>query len=180
AITAIRPDIGTLADSGDPHTGAPDDLPRSAGQRLRLGRDEDLAPLGQSFEDRKFLLQYAVQVAEEFEVLLADRGYDGQIRPDDPRQGAHLAGTVGSDLDHRDLGLRREAQECQRDADLIVQVPPGRFGAIPRAQRGADQLLRRGLAVAAYDGDEARGEPLSPILRQAREGGERIVHRIER
>ena len=49
--------------------------------------------------------------------------------------------------------LRGQAKECERDADVIVQIPLGVEQAIALGEDGGSQFLGRRLAVGPCDSD---------------------------
>ena len=99
-----------------------------------------------------------------------DRGHDADRRPRHRGEVGDLARHVHAHLEHRRLVLRAEAQERQRQPDLVVLValalerPPG--GAEDRR----DRLLRRRLGDAAGDPDDERVEPARASRRPPRRG----------
>jgi hypothetical protein len=59
---------------------------------------------------RQFLTHHAGEIAQPLEVLLGDRGHDGDVRLDDGAQPWDLAGLVGAHLHDRDIGVVRRRE----------------------------------------------------------------------
>ena len=89
-----------------------------------------------------------------------------------------LAGMVHAELDHRGAMRRAQAQQGQRQADVVVEVAfGGEAGvALPGAEDGGDHLRHRRLAVAAGHRHQRQIEALPPGRRELTEGETGIGH----
>ncbi|MNS26226.1 hypothetical protein D3C72_581430 [compost metagenome] len=83
---------------------------------------------------------------------------------------------VGTQLHHRKLVLRLEAQQGERHPHFIVEVAGGGQHLPLTAQDGGRHLLHRGLATAAGDGQHFRIDALAHQLAEATQSLEGIGH----
>ena len=84
---------------------------------------QDGQPAGaQVLKDLALGLQDALAAAQIFDVGVADIGDHGDIRPHHLAQIPDLPKVVHACLDHRRLMLRRQAQEGQGRADVVVEI----------------------------------------------------------
>ena len=84
---------------------------------------------------------------------LGDASDDADARTHEPGEIRDLARHVEADLDHRHLVARLDAEEGQRDADLVVERRLASQHAITYAERGRGRLLRRRLPDVPGDAD---------------------------
>ena len=80
----------------------------------------------------------------------------------DLSQGSGLAGVIHADLPDAEVVLWIRAQNGQREADVVVQIPQGSGDPKLAPQDGADHVLGRGLAIAARD-DHGLGRQESAV-----------------
>ena len=86
-----------------------------------------------------------------------------------------LAEPAHRELEDAELGVRLDAADRQRHADLgVVAALGGDRSALRRADRGED-VLRRGLAHRAGDRDESRAAALADTPGERRQGGVGVV-----
>ncbi len=100
-------------------------------------------------------------------VLNVRRAHVGDHAPvgrGNQRQRGDLAGVVHAHLDHRDLVLRLQAQQLQRQAEAVVQIALGLEHVELCAQRRGNRFLGGGLAGRAGDGHHAPA-PLAAHVR---------------
>ena len=84
-------------------------------------------------------------------------------------QTGDLARMVHAHLDHTHAVGITQAQQRERDTDVVVEVAArgkGSLCAQVRHQNGGDHFLGRGLAVAAGDGNQRALETTTPAARQ--------------
>ena len=103
-----------------------------------------------------------------------DRGHDADPRPGDAGQVGDLAADVHPHLEDGRLVLRAEAQERQRQADLVVLVALVAQRPEAAAEDGSDGLLGRGLGDAPGHADDQRIEPAAPAGGDRPERGQRV------
>ena len=102
------------------------------------------------------------------------------VRPRDPREVGDLPADVHPHLEDRDLVLGREAQDGQRQPDLVVLVPDAPRGPKGATEHGRHRFLRRGLRDAAGDADDEEVEPRPPRGRDRAERGDPIADANDR
>ena len=83
---------------------------------------------------------------------------------------------VGTQLHHRKLVLRLEAQQGERHAHLVVEVASGGQHFPFVAQDGGCHLLHRGLAAAAGNGQHFRVDALAHQLANTAQPLEAVGH----
>jgi hypothetical protein len=86
-----------------------------------------------------------------------------------------VAGVVGTDLDHRGRVVVLETQQRQRHTDMIVEVAAGRVARPLLKEDRRDQLLGRGLAVAAGNRDHRDRELSAPRFGGALQRQQRVI-----
>ena len=94
----------------------------------------------------------------------------------DRGQLGDLAADVHAHLEDGGLVLRAEAQDGQRQADLVVLVALALERPEAAAQDRRDRVLRRGLGDGAGDADDERVEPAPPGRRDGLEGASGSGH----
>ena len=127
-------------------------------QQLRLGRGDRL------------------QAAQPLQVRRPHVRYHAHLRPRDLAERADLAGGAHRHLEHRPAMAMREAEQRQRQADLVVVVRLVLQQRIAAAEDGGDELFRRRLAHAARHADHLRPPPVAASGGQPLEGGQRVRH----
>ena len=75
----------------------------------------------------------------------------GHCRPDEADEFGHIADAIGAHLDDGTLVRSVEPHQCQRHADVIVEVAARRQAGAGAAQDRGNHFLGGGLAVAAGD-----------------------------
>ena len=147
--------------------------------RIVRVRDED-AGLGEALVQLGLRVGDRLHRAEPLEVGRRGERHDADVRLRDRREPRDLAGVAHAHLDDRGAVLRPEAEERQRDADLVVEVALGlQDGAARREDRG-DHLARGGLPVRAGDADDRDVEAPPVVARDRAERGEGVRDREER
>ena len=101
-----------------------------------------------------------------------DVGDDAPIGRGDAGQRSDLAGVIHSHFDDGDFVLRGEAEELQRQAEVIIQIAFGPEDTKLCGKRGGGGFLGGSFAGRAGDGDDA----VAPLATHMR--GERL-HRCE-
>ena len=97
---------------------------------------------------------YALEVADLLQMHRADVRDHADVRLGERAELGDLAEAAHRQLEDAELGVRLDAADRQRDADLGVVAPLGGDGpALRLADRGED-VFRRGLAHRAGDRDE--------------------------
>ena len=100
-------------------------------------------------------------------------------RAADTGQVTDLAEMVHAHLDHGIAVLLAQLEQCQRQADVVVQVTLGRQHRILAAGHGAQDagqhLLHSCLAVAAGDGGQRQVELAAPVGGQCAQRQPRIL-----
>ena len=114
-------------------------------------------PPGGSADDRLGVrLGDPLDGADELEVLRADRRHDDDVGPGDRAELGDLPEPAHAHLGDEDLRLRLEPADRQRQADLVVLARGRPDRRHRRAAEGTEDVLRRGLARGADDGDDTR------------------------
>ena len=144
-------------------------------QRVVAVEDRETAGL-QILEDLALGLENAIPAAQILNVGVADVGDDGDVRLDHLPQIADLAEVVHARLDDRRLMLRRQLEQRQGRADVVVEILRRLQGAIPGGQHRRDHLLGGGLPHAAGDLDKGYIEPLPVRLRQGLQSQTGVLH----
>ena len=116
---------------------------------------------------------HPLRAAESFEVGASDVGEDAVVGLGDRGQQRNLAAGAGAHLHDAELGLASHGQQGQRHADVVVEVAPGRIDPEAAGEHAADELLGRGLAVAARDGENRNAQ--RPAV-----GAGQLLERMER
>ena len=114
--------------------------------------------------------------AEAFEVSVASLGDDAERRFGEPGQQRDLASRAGTHLDHRRAVLAAQFQQRQRHADVVVEVALGRQHRSARGHHRGEQLLRRGLAVAAGHANDGQVEIRAPAGSELLQADQRVGH----
>ena len=114
----------------------------------------------------------------ELEVLalrVVDQRHGGRR---DAREVGDLARVVHAELDRAAAMLRAQAQQSERQADVVVEVAERRehrlVACVPPQDR-SEHLLYGGLAVGAHDRDERRCKALPPVARKVAESQPRVL-----
>ena len=93
-----------------------------------------------------------------------------------PGQVIDLAGVIGTHLDDGIAVIVAEPRQCQRQADVIVQVAlRGKCLAALRQDRAGHRAYR-GLAIAAGDGNHRQLEAVAPVRGKPAQRQACIVH----
>ena len=112
--------------------------PRAFGQLGRLGADDrDVDALQQ----RDLFLEDGVHGSESFQMTRGDVGHDGHGGVDDVTQPGNFTRDAGSRLDHQGIDAFGSAEDGERDADQIVEVPARGVHPVGDAEHRRDQLL---------------------------------------
>ena len=151
-----------------------------------VGIDHRAAVVGQCAEHGRVLRGDVGDALHEFLVLAlgvvdhSDRGLGNRA------QCRGFAVVIHADLDCRGAVCRAQAENGQRQADLVVEITGRRehfVGAKFDLQDGGDHFLDGGLAIAAHDSRNGQRESAPPELRQRAERLDRIgdtEHRLGR
>ena len=140
----------------------------SAGTTARPAPAEPGEDLGLGLGDR-------LQGPEELEVDRPDVGDRADLRLGDPAELGDLPAAAHRHLEDQRLGLRRRAEDRQRQPDLGVEVL--RAGVHPHRQDRAADVLDRRLADRAGDPHHRAAELAPPGAGEPLEAGERILGR---
>lgn len=104
--------------------------------------------------------------AEALEVGLADIGDKAKVGLSDSTQGIDLARMAGSHFDDSHLGIGRDSEDGERDAEMIVEITSGGMGAILAREDGKGKFLGGSFAVGAGDADKWNRQLLSVVTRE--------------
>ena len=161
-----------------PPAAAQDGLGQGNGVQQRIVTVEDGKPVRrQVFKYLALGLQDALpRVAQIFDVGIAHVGDNGDIGPHQSAQIAYLAKVVHARLDDRSLVLRRQVQQSQRRADVVVVVGLSLQGIVPLGQDGGHHLLGRGLAGGAGDLHHGQSEAAAIPGSQGAQGQTGVLH----
>ena len=168
------------ADAVDRRCGRPRARPRAAAGRttvdvVALDREllrHDRRPAGGQRRDQLALRPlHAFERADQLEVDRPDVRDHADVRPRDPAEVGDLAEAAHRELEDADLGVRLEAAERQRHADLVVEARLRGDRAGGRSAERGEDVLRRGLAGRAGDADDAR---VGAVANERAERGERL------
>ena len=132
---------------------------------------------GHACRDGELLAQDPVERSETLEVARADGGDDREIGSRDATQACDLAGLARADLEHEDLRVLLEPGHRERHPDAIVVASDRRHAAKPRAEHGAEGVLRGGLAVASGDRHDGAVEA---VAQGSREIEQRVIGALDR
>ncbi len=113
-------------------------------------------------------------VGKVLNVRRAHVGDHAPVRRGYQRQGGDFAGVVHAHLDDRELVLRFEAQQLQRQAKAIVEIALGLEDVELCAQSGGNRFLGGGLSGRAGDGHHALAPLAANVRGQGLEGDERV------
>ena len=139
------------------------------------GRDHGDAAGRERCDELAFRPGDAFEVADLLQMHRADVRDHADVRPGERAELGDLAKAAHRQLEDAELGVRLDAADRQRNADLGVVAPLGGDGPRLRlADRGED-VLCRGLAHRAGDRDEPRPAPLAHAAGERRERREHIV-----
>lgn len=135
---------------------------------------------GQPFEYLALRLDDLLRSAELADMGGAGIGDDRHVRAGQLDRVGDLADARGAQFDHCATVLRRQLQQGQRYAEVVVQIATGsqhRLGiAGLGTQDAGEHLLDRGLAAGARHGRQRAGE-LAPVQRaQSPQGRTGIAH----
>jgi hypothetical protein len=117
----------------------------------------------------------SVQIPEELEMLGAgvrDQSYGGAH---ETHEVGDVSDAVGTELDDRGCGSGLQAQQGQRNADVVIEVAPCRERLAAAREDRRRHFLGRGLAVGPCDGDDRCGELPPPDARERLECRERVL-----
>ena len=124
---------------------------RSSRATGKLG-GHDRGPAGrQRLQQLALRAPDALDRADLLQVDGADRGDHADLGPRERAELRDLAEAAHRQLEHAHLGVRLEAAERERDADLVVVARLGRDGAGVRAAEGGEDVLGRRLPHRARD-----------------------------
>ncbi len=119
-------------------------------------------------------------VGKVFNVRGADVGDHAPVGRGDAGQRGNFAGVIHAHLDDRDFVLGHEAQQLQRQAEVVVQIAL-RFEHVEFcAERGGHGFLGGGFSGRAGDGDDAAAPLAAHVRGQRLQGDERIFGDQER
>ena len=98
----------------------------------------------------------------------ADQRVHGDVRPRHGAQAAHLAEVAYAQLHDGGLGPGVYAKQCERHAQLVVEVALGAQGVELLGEHAGHHLLGRGFAGAADYTDNGAGKALAALAGEAR------------
>ena len=136
--------------------------------------EDDRATCGNGLDHLRLRLRDVLDGTEELHVRLADIRHDADRRRRNRRHGLNLVQAAHADLDDSSRVLLAQAQERQRQADLIVVVGLRLEDRAARREHRSREILRRRLAVRARDGDDRQREAHAPGVRELLIGRERV------
>ncbi len=130
--------------------------PRYGASSGAFGRDDGDPTCGEGGDRLGVRLGDTLDGADELEVLGPDRGDDRDVGPCDLAERGDLSESAHAHLRDEHAGVALEPADGERKADLVVlaRLRPdrGRGGVAERPE----DVLGRGLAGRADDGDDAR------------------------
>src|SRR5581483_11690517 len=136
-----------------------------------LGDDADLDVLEQlGLRPRDVL-----DAAEQLQVDRSDGGDDSHVRAGNLSECADLAGTPHAHLRDDDVGVRLDAAQRQRQAELVVVTVLGGDDVRVRLQQGGEDVLRRRLPDRTGDRDDAGADAFARRAADGRHRGEVVV-----
>ena len=164
--------IGRLFAKGDNPTAG---LLPDGGQQHRVVAIDNGHPVRrQGRKQLGFRGQHPCQVAERLGVFFANGRNDTNMGLGETAQRGELSGAARSHFQDQEVVLRRGAQQSQRQANVIIQIPLGRPGGSLGGKDLGHQLFGRCFAVAAGNANHPRGKPLAVPGGEVLEGGQRI------
>ena len=177
AADLVGPQIARLVEAVGEHAGRRAARHR-AHQRIIGVQDRDAARIsrGQRLHQLGFGLRDPLDGTQALQVRRADIGDDADARLGQTAQARDLAEIVHAHLEHDALDLRRQLQQRQRQADLVVQIAFVALRGVALFQHIRHDLLGGRLADAAGDTNRHGGHPLAPGGRQLLETAQAIRH----
>ena len=147
-----------------------------------LRREHRHAICGQGSDHRAVFLGHRGHRGHELQVLalcVVDQRHCGAGQS---RQQGNFPGMVHAQLEHCDLVLRAQAQQGQRQADVIVQIALGGQTGLgfPGLQNRGQHLGHRGLAIAASHSDQRQAELPAPAAGELGQGQAGVGHQQAR
>jgi hypothetical protein len=129
-----------------------------------VGIDHGNAVRQQAGKDAAFFASHFVHVTHAFEVSALGIGDQGHGRRADRGQVGDFTGMVHAHLDHRRTVRGIQAEQRERQADVVVQVAARRQHGIAelRLEDGCDHFLGCRLAIRAGNGDHRQREAGAP------------------
>ena len=119
-------------------------------------------------------LRRALDTAETLEVFRPGIGDQADARLRERHQLRHIADAICADFNHRALVRIVQAHQCQRHADVVIQVALRREAGAHTRENCSNHLLHRGLAIAASNRDQRQPEICAPLRRQALQRRQRV------
>ena len=129
---------------------------------------------GEPVIELAFGLLDTLETAEAQEVRLAHIGDQTVRRLAHPGQGRNVVGMVRAHFHDGDFRVRADAEDRQRHADIVVQVPFRGRDPEMRGQDLADKLLGGRLAIRAGQADDRDFQLLPMVRRKLLQGPEGI------
>ena len=171
-LDRLGADVGV---GGEPVADRPRRRPGAHPSDDRIVRVQDGHAVGRErLEQLALGLLDRLERADARQVDGLDRGHHADPRPRDPGEVGDLAADVHPHLEDGRLVLRPQAQDRQRQPDLVVLVALVAQRPEAPAEDGRDGLLGRGLGDAPGDADHERVEPAAPAGREGAQRRERV------
>ena len=124
-------------------------------QAFVVGVDEDESVLACEVPvEFRLGVYHAFEAAEAFEVCASDVGDEATVGVGDAAEELDFARVVGTHLDDGEFGVGGDGEQCERHAEVVVEVAFGGRGAVAFGEDGMDELLGGGFAVGAGDADD--------------------------
>lgn len=140
-----------------------------------IGQDEGGSVMAaEEIIEFAFPLLHAFGTAKPFEMRLTDIGDDAMGGEGILAIPFNFFLVVRAHFDDGELRVAADREDGKRDADMVVEIPPGGIGCERRGQHGVDQFLCGGLAVAAGNGDEGDVELAAVVEGKLLEGVEDV------
>ena len=125
-------------------------------QRLLVGNDHNPART-KRVDQLGFCTRDVLDGVDQLEMDRPDVRDHGDVRLRERCQPGDLAQPAHPHLGDQELRLAFEPAQCERHADLVVEVALVRDRPAARRTEREEDVLRRGLAGRAGDGDDAGG-----------------------
>ncbi len=136
------------------------------GPRRRAGLVEDL---GLGICDR-------IRGREESDVRVSDIGPHADVRLGNFDEPSDFSRVIHAQLHHRDVRPRRQLEQRERQADVVVQVPGVAIHRVSRREERRRCFLRRRLARASRNRDDV-GARLAPhVVAEPLQPEQRVLH----
>ena len=146
-------------------------------ERIVVAGDECAASVfGEIVVELAFAALHPFGTAETCEVGVSDVGDQSVVGFGDGAEQGDLAAGARAHLHDAELRVAGHREKRERQTDVVVEVAAGGADFEPLGQYATHQLLGRGLAVAARDGEDRNPQRAAVFACEILQGGECVAH----